>query len=85
MRWYPIRDQRLFHHMGHHIKAILQADCQQRVYTGREYTGNLLTADHPLVQEVWSWIKGWYNEANNYNPLPTCITIERIMAERVAL
>ena len=45
-----------------------------------------LLASNPLLfNEAWSSMKGWYQEANNYDPLPAQITIEQITADRVDL
>ena len=74
----PARDQRIFCRLGIQIKESLQEDlCQQADTYGSDiYT--LLTSDPPLVKEAWSSMKGWYQEANNYDPLPDQITIELI-------
>ena len=45
----------------------------------------LVGADHPLIQEAWHRIKGWYKAAVDRAPPPARVTLGKITAERVDL
>ena len=45
----------------------------------------LVGADPRLIQDAWHRIQGWYKAVVGRAPPPARVTLERIMAERVAL
>ena len=63
----------------------MAADQRRRADEAGSEVEALVGADPPLIQEAWHRIQGWYKAAFDCAPPPARVTLERIMAERVAM